>query len=133
MLTFARKEQPSHFDVSLVRSGLAPPPPSAPVQKLDLSVLAAEAPFADQMASNASVMQSLYAAIDAARLDVAQKEEEVSAIVRRLQSAQFHSERERAAAAAADARRVHLVEVVQQLDEESQVVAKSPNHAEFRL
>ena len=136
MLTFARQDHPSHFDVMLVRTGLAPPPPHVPVQKPDAAALAAETPSADLSAaaiSNTSVMQSLYTAIDAARLDVALKEEEVSVIGRQLQSAQFHSERERAAAAAAEARRMHLVEVIQQLDEEAQVDVQSQNCVELRL
>ncbi len=71
--------------------------------------------------SNADVMQSLYAAIDAARSDLAQKEEQVSSLTRQLQTAAYHSNRERDAAAAAEARRLNLAEVVQQLDEETQV------------
>ena len=70
--------------------------------------------------SNADVMQSLYAAIDAARSDLAQKEEQVSSLTRQLQTAAYHSNRERDAAAA-EARRLNLAEVVQQLDEETQV------------
>ena len=66
-------------------------------------------------------MQSLYAAIDAARLDLVQKEEQVSIMTRQLQTAAYHLERERAAAAAAETRRMNLMEVVQQLDEETQV------------
>ena len=126
VLTFSRKDQPSYFDVVLVRAGLAPPPPAASTQKIVPATSAPETAPADHAAtalSNTSVMQSLYAAIDAARLDVAQKEEEVSVLARQLQSANFHCERERAASAAADARRLEVVDVVQQLDEEAQVEA----------
>jgi hypothetical protein len=66
-------------------------------------------------------MLSLYAAIDSARSDLAQKEDQVSSVTRQVQTAAFHLERERAAAAAAEARRLNLVEVMQQLDEETQV------------
>jgi hypothetical protein len=125
VLTFARKDHPAPFDVHLLRPGLAPPPPAAPQHAFD-SPSHVSAPGLDQSAtsaSNSNVMQSLYAAIDAARLDIAQKEEEVSALARQLQSAAFHADRERSAAASADARRMNVVEVVQQLDEEAQVAA----------
>ena len=65
-------------------------------------------------------MLSLYAAIDSARSDLAQKEDQASSVTRQLQTAAFRVERERAAAAA-EARRANLVEVMQQLDEETQV------------
>jgi hypothetical protein len=131
VLTFARKDHPAPFDVQLLRSGLAPPPPAAPVQAFDPpSPVPAPGPdLSATSASNSNVIQSLYAAIDDARLDIAQKEEEVSALARQLQSAAFHSDRERSAAASADARRMNVVEVVQQLDEEAQVPA-SPKKKE---
>jgi hypothetical protein len=70
---------------------------------------------------DSDVMLSLYAAIDSARSDLAQKEDQASSVTRQLQTATFRVERERAAAAAAEARRANLVEVMQQLDEETQV------------
>jgi hypothetical protein len=128
VLTFKRNEQSASFDVPLVRSGLAAAPPVSPVKSPVAAPAAEPAPAAASAPaiSNAAVFHALSSAIDAARSDLAQKDDDVSSLTRQLQSAAFLTERERAAAAAADARRAQLADVLQQLEEEAQVVPTAP-------
>jgi uncharacterized NAD(P)/FAD-binding protein YdhS len=119
VLTFTRKDETAQFDVPLVRSGLVPPAakPEAAAPVAQTSA-AATAP----VGSNTGVMHSLYSAVDEARLDLSQKEDEVSSLMRQLQNSASYSERERHAAASVLSRKAHLEEMIQQLDEETQVL-----------